>query len=82
VQTDQWKTLPPMSIGRHDHSSIYHKDHLYIVGGCGEDDNRLVIVESLDMNTLQWSHLPPLPHPLYDTCVVFFSNNLFVLGGI
>ncbi|ELT89282.1 hypothetical protein CAPTEDRAFT_89390 [Capitella teleta] len=81
VQNDQWVILPPMSTAREWHSSIYHKDHLYVVGGRGDTNKYLDTVESLDIKSLQWSHLPCLPRPLHTSYVVFFSNNLFVLGG-
>ncbi|ELT95660.1 hypothetical protein CAPTEDRAFT_34919, partial [Capitella teleta] len=78
---DQWNTLPPMSIARAEHSSIYHNQHLYIVGGHDGIFN-FDSVETLDMDTLQWSPLPPLPILVHRCYLVVASNGLFVLGGV
>ncbi|ELT90630.1 hypothetical protein CAPTEDRAFT_73011, partial [Capitella teleta] len=81
VQTNRWKTLPPMSTARVEHSSMCHENQLYVIGGW-DGNNILYSVEVLDMNSLQWSYIPRLPFRVCKAGVVFFSNNLFVLGGM
>ncbi|ELT90728.1 hypothetical protein CAPTEDRAFT_90441 [Capitella teleta] len=80
AQSGQWTTLPPMSIARRAHSSIYHNECLYIVGG-RDGQNCLDSVEKLDMRSLQWSRLPRLPRSACRLYLAIASNNLFALGG-
>ncbi|ELU17922.1 hypothetical protein CAPTEDRAFT_34910, partial [Capitella teleta] len=81
VQNDQWVILPPMSTAREWHSSIYHKDHLYVVGGRGDTNKYLDTVESLDIKSLQWSHLPCLPQKCEGGAAVSFDDHVYVVGG-
>ncbi|ELT88101.1 hypothetical protein CAPTEDRAFT_209152 [Capitella teleta] len=68
-----------MPTARRSHSSIYHKHHLYVVGGVGR--GYLNSVDALDMKNLQWNHLPPLPRKVFFAYLAIVSDNLFVLGG-
>ncbi|ELT91850.1 hypothetical protein CAPTEDRAFT_46608, partial [Capitella teleta] len=81
AQSGQWTTLPPMSIARHAHSSIYHNECLYIVGG-HDGQKYLNSVEKLDMRSLQWSRLPRLPRSATYIYLAIASNNLFAVGGL
>ncbi|ELT99932.1 hypothetical protein CAPTEDRAFT_73018, partial [Capitella teleta] len=80
TQNNQWTTLPPMPSARYQHSSIHHKNHLYVIGGM---DSRLTLnsVETLNTRSHQWDFLPAMPRPLQLCYAVFISNSLFVLGG-
>ncbi|ELU15524.1 hypothetical protein CAPTEDRAFT_23415, partial [Capitella teleta] len=80
AQSGQWTTLPPMSIARRAHSSIYYNKCLYIVGG-HDDHNYLDSVEKLDMRNLQWSRLLCLPHSAVYINLAIASNNIFAVGG-
>uniref|UniRef100_X2B5W4 BTB domain-containing protein n=1 Tax=Capitella teleta TaxID=283909 RepID=X2B5W4_CAPTE len=77
----EWRILPSITIGRYLHSSIYHKGHLYIVGGRVSETSCSDSVESLDIESLQWRQLPPLPVHVYLCLMVSVSDRLFVLGG-
>ncbi|ELU06180.1 hypothetical protein CAPTEDRAFT_136176 [Capitella teleta] len=81
AHTCQWNTLPPMSIARRSHSSIYHNGLLYIVSGWNEEHVYLNSVETLNLQSLQWYHIAPLPNSRSHSYVVIASNTIFVLGG-
>ncbi|ELT87282.1 hypothetical protein CAPTEDRAFT_83392, partial [Capitella teleta] len=78
----QWRTLPNMNIPRFGHSSIYHKDELYIVGGMESKHGYLDFVERLDAKSLKWEDLCDLPLGLSTPMLVIVKDKLFVLGGV
>ena len=55
-----WTTLPSPSCGRHQHSSLFHKGCVYVVGGYSGDAYRN-ISEKFDFASRKWVHLPSLP---------------------
>ncbi|ELT89241.1 hypothetical protein CAPTEDRAFT_151100 [Capitella teleta] len=78
--SNEWRTLPPMPTARYNHSSIHHKNNLFVVGG-KKDGAALNSIETLDRRNGKWSCLPPMPRGLEHALVVFVLNRLFVLGG-
>ncbi|ELU08015.1 hypothetical protein CAPTEDRAFT_93881 [Capitella teleta] len=76
----KWNALPPMSIARNRHSSIYHNHQLYIAGGHDGKKN-LNSVEALDMKSLKWSPLPSLPYSVRHSYLAIVSNLMLVFGG-
>jgi len=52
LQSDQWRSLPDLNVGRHDGSSCFHAGFLYVFGGiCGEI--YLNSIERIDERCLQ-----------------------------
>ncbi|ELU02171.1 hypothetical protein CAPTEDRAFT_39764, partial [Capitella teleta] len=82
AHTRQWRTLPPMSVGRYGHASICDQDEFVVVGGCKGLDDYLNSVECLNLKTLKWSQLPNLPLGQVFSNVVYVQSQLFVIGGL
>ena len=49
------KRMTDMAVPRHSHSSIYHEDYLYVIGGYMNKT-----CEKFDMKTFKWKHFPNL----------------------
>ncbi|ELT93994.1 hypothetical protein CAPTEDRAFT_63624, partial [Capitella teleta] len=81
AHTRQWRTLPPMSVGRLSHASICDQDEFILIGGCISPDAHLNSVECLNLKTLKWSQLPNLPLGQTFSNVVYVQSQLFVIGG-
>jgi hypothetical protein len=76
----EWTTLPPMSVKRNQHSSVFLKGSLYVIGGY-DNGSYISSVERLDLASLQWSKLTPMPEGLCHPYVAAASGKIYVLGG-
>ncbi|ELU13145.1 hypothetical protein CAPTEDRAFT_119690 [Capitella teleta] len=81
AHTRQWRTLPPMNIGRYYHATICDQDQFMVIGGRISETYFLDSVECLNLKTLRWSQFPDLPRALSLSNVVYVKGQLFVLGG-
>ncbi|ELU12717.1 hypothetical protein CAPTEDRAFT_182588 [Capitella teleta] len=82
ARAKQWRTLPDMDVPRYAHSSIYHKEKLYIVGGLISQHDDTDSVERLDTRSLEWQDLCALPHRVASPFIATVKDRLFVLGGV
>jgi N-acetylneuraminic acid mutarotase len=81
THTRQWRTLPPMSVGRYYHSSICDQDEFIVIGGRINEKSHLDSVECLNLKTLEWSQFPDLPQARCLSNLLHVQNQLFVVGG-
>jgi hypothetical protein len=70
---------PPMLTPRSNHATVYHSQHLYILGGWTgsilSECERYVCAEN------RWTALPPLPRACNGTSGVVVERSLYALGG-
>ncbi|ELT99868.1 hypothetical protein CAPTEDRAFT_46600, partial [Capitella teleta] len=79
--TRVWKTLPSMTTGRYEHSSLCVDNKLYIIGGKSSETYMLNTAETLDLKANKWTSLRLLPRAVLSPFVLIASEKLFVLGG-
>ncbi len=52
-----------------------------MIGGVGEDEKGLSVVEMMNTETHQWSTAANLPEPMYFASATICGDQLYVLGG-
>jgi hypothetical protein len=70
---------PPMFISRRLHTSVYHTQHLYVLGGFNlkhlSECERFICAEQ------RWEALPALPRACHSMSGVVLERSLYALGG-
>ena len=77
---DEWKELPDMPIGRHNHEAVFLSGKLYVIGGRS-------ILSKTALNSLQifyknnWMDGPNLPRGLMGHSAAVSFDSIIVTGG-
>ena len=78
----KWKELfPPMPTKRKGVASLNTGKHLIVVGGMGEKNVCLSVVEVMDTATCQWMTAAHLLEPRITPSMTVVGGNLYVVGG-
>jgi len=82
--------LPQFSIPRYAHTSIVHKDYLYIIGGAGADhpnstgqdeENILRSCERYSITQKKWEKIGDLNHNRSLSHCFIYQDQIYVVGG-
>jgi N-acetylneuraminic acid mutarotase len=74
-----WKTLAPMSIGRHDTEAVAYKGKFYLISGGGDLTSDLV--EIYDPATNTWSKGAPIPESRGWFGSALIDGKVYCFGG-
>jgi len=79
---NKWtKQFPPMPTKRWLTAAVCSGRSLVVVGGVGEGDKQLSLVEVMDTESLQWFTASNLPHQLYRASATLCGDQVYMLGG-
>jgi hypothetical protein len=81
ADTKAWEKLPPLTLARYNHSILYLKSSLYVIGGETDAEAYLDFVEKFDFQLLNWFQVADLPTPLVKPYVAVANEHLYVFGG-
>ena len=77
LKTKEMNFLPSLKFNRHSHSSIFHNNNLFIIGGSNCLKN-----EVLNIFKNEWKLLPDLKSERKFPILFVGNNKLYVFGGI
>jgi hypothetical protein len=76
-----WKELAPMKYRRCNHSAVFFKNSIYVLGGETNTLASTTSVESYSFDTEQWLQVTNLRMGLLYPYVAVVQDRLYVLGG-
>ena len=75
--------FPAMPTARRYTAAVCSGHSLIVAGGLGDGrNNRLAIVEVLDIDAQQWSTACSLPHPFSEATISICRERLYLMGGL
>ena len=81
-ENGKWnETLPPMPTKRRGTISLCTGQHLVVIGGEGERNVALAIVEVMDTRTRQWSTASHLPELKIGPSATIVGNHIYIVSG-
>jgi hypothetical protein len=75
------KQFPPMPTKRKSTTALCTGIALFVIGGVGEHEKGLSVVEVMNTETHQWSTAANLPEPMYFASATICRDQLYMLGG-
>ena len=92
VNSNNWKTIPPMNEKRKDHALVSCNGYLYALGGSNEDGHLcsmerlceadiILSIEENEENETKWELMAPMPKSRHDFAAVSFKGAVYVIGG-
>jgi len=80
-QTGRWESLPPMPTAREGVGAAVIDGKIYVIGGDGDDERSLSLVEVYDLKQRTWSTAPPMLARRRDPAVGAVHGLIYVAGG-
>ena len=80
IDTNSWKTLPPMKNARHDFQVCMFEDFLYVIGGC--EVNHTAVSERFCFSKKMWQLMAfHEEQGLYGCALVAHNGCIYSIGG-
>ncbi|KAJ7356089.1 hypothetical protein OS493_027016 [Desmophyllum pertusum] len=78
---DSWSLGPAMRHARKALCAVEFEGHVYVIGGCVNDNYSLNTVEKLNMGTSEWTEASPMAQERKYACAAVLGDNIVVIGG-
>ncbi|KAI6186253.1 BTB domain-containing protein [Aphelenchoides besseyi] len=81
IDSQTWKQVASMHIGRRNLVAVSVDNHVYAIGGCSSETSFVNSVERYDKNEDKWELVTSMQNARYSAGAAVLGDRIFVIGG-